>query len=228
MGGGAKAHGGQMDNNAKAKAKYNWNYALQLLDIFGAYPDRIAHTKEYVPFWQGHGVHPAKPAPLAIFDAKQRQQDMDARWAETTAFARGKKPIGEFLKSGRGDHATDIIESMWGGLGKPFYVNTRNRRAVTNMAEDAFLELRCDVDMSGPRPQPIGEMPRGPLGLTQVVLDTHELTAQAAATCDRDLLLRAFMTDPIVTNIEDAKAIIEESLARQRDILPRGWYGRQR
>jgi alpha-galactosidase len=38
------------------------------------------------------------------------------------------------------DHATDIIESMVGGLGKTFYVNVPNEGAVTNMNDDAFLE----------------------------------------------------------------------------------------
>ena len=52
--------------------------------------------------------------------------------------------------------ATDIIESMVGDLGKPFYINTPNRGAVTNMRDDAFLELLCDVDMSGPSPRPVG------------------------------------------------------------------------
>ena len=30
---------------------------------------------------------------------------------------------------------------MMGNLNKPFYINTTNRGAVTNMADDAFLEL---------------------------------------------------------------------------------------
>lgn len=216
----------QVDNNAHAKAKFNAAYSLELMDIFGAYPDRIAHTKEYVPYFQASGVSPVDPEPIAVFDAQQRARAMADRWSVTEDFAYGRKPIQEFLDSGKGDHATDIIESMWGGLGKPFYVNTANRGAVSNMADDAFLELRSDLDMRGPRPQPLGEMPRGLLGLEQQVLDTHELTAQAAVECDRDLLLRAMLTDPIVNNIGDARAIVDESLERQQDILPREWYAK--
>ena len=122
------------------------------------------------------------------------------------------------------DHATDIIENMWGNLGKPFYINTANNGAVTNMAPDAFLELRCDVDINGPRPQSLGPMPRGLLGLQQQVLDTHELTAEAAVACDRDILLRAMLTDPIINNCGDAEDIVDELLAQQRDILPSAWY----
>jgi len=214
----------QMDNNAHAKAKYNVSYSLQLMDMYGAFPNRIAHTKEYVPYFQGYGATPVDPEPINIFDAEERARIMAERWAETEDFAYGRKSVEEFIANGKGDHATDIIESMWGGLGKSFYINTANRSAVTNMADDAYLELRCDLDMNGPRPQPFGEMPRGLLGLQQQVLDTHELTAEAAVTYDRDTLLKAFMTDPIVNNYEDAKKIIEELLERERDILPSKWY----
>ncbi len=212
------------DNNAHAKARFNNVYSLQLMDIFGSYPDRIGHTKEYVPYFQSYGTAPVDPEPIMVFDAVERAQNMAVRWAETEQFARGGKSVDEFMSNGRSDHATDIIESMWGGLGKPFYVNTANRNAVTNMADDAFLELRCDLDLHGPRPQPVGKMPCGLLGLQQQVLDTHELTAQAAVTCDRDLLLRAMMTDPIVNNIADAEAIVKDLLEAECDILPDGWY----
>ena len=121
------------------------------------------------------------------------------------------------------DSATDIIESMWGGLGKKFYINSANRGAVANLPDDAFLELRCELDMQGPRPLPAGEMPRGLLGLTHQVLDTHELTVEAAVSCDRKLLLRALATDPIVNNLGDARNIMNELLEAERDHLPAGW-----
>jgi alpha-galactosidase len=194
------------------------------MDVFGAYPDRIGHTKEYVPFFQGYGVTPCDPPPLALFDADERARKMAERWSETRKFAYGRKPLAEFLATGRGDHATDIIESMWGGLGKPFYVSTANRGAIPNFADDAFLELRSHLDMHGPRPQAVGEMPLGVAGLSRLVLDTHELTAEAAVQCDRGLLLRALATDPIVNNLSDAKKIMEELLVIERDALPAGWF----
>ena len=220
----AQSGGLQSDNNATSKAKFNATYSLQLMDIFNAFPDRIGHTKEYVPFYQGHGQLPNQPTPLAIFDADERTRKMQAHYDLSVAYATGKKPIKEFIAEGRGDHATDIIEGMWGNLGKTFYVNTPNRGAVTNMANDAFLEARSHLDMNGPVPLPMGDMPRGLLGLEQQVLDTHELTAAAAATYDRGLLRQAMLVDPIMNNIEDADAVIKETLERQKDALPEGWY----
>jgi alpha-galactosidase len=108
---------------------------------------------------------------------------------------------------------------MWGNLGKQFYINSPNKNSVCNMAYDAFIELRCDIDMHGPRPQPFGKMPRGLLGLQQQVLDTHELTAEAAATQSKSLLRRAMLTDPICNNITDADACIADLLEAEGEAL---------
>ena len=210
--------------SAGSKERYNRDYALQLFDLYGAFPTAVSHTKEYVPFWQGYGVAPNRPEPIGLFDADGRAREMADAWRVTEQYADGKRTVKEFVAKTGDDHATDIIESMWGGLNKPFYINSANRGAVTNLAPDAFLELRCDLDMHGPRPQPFGEMPRGLLGLTQLVLDTHELTAQAAVKGDRALLRRAMLIDPICNNIGDADACIADLLEAEKDVLPACWY----
>lgn len=208
----------------KAKPRYNAHYALQLFDLYGAYPTAVSHTKEYVPFFQGYGIKPNWPEPIKIFEADVRAREMAEAWKVTENYAGGRLTVKKFLKNIGNDHATDIIESMWGGLNKQFYINSANRGAVRNLAADAFLELRCDLDMRGPRPQPFGEMPRGLLALTQQVLDTHELTALAAVTGDRAVLRRAMLTDPICNNIGDADACMEDLLKAERDVLPAYWF----
>lgn len=209
---------------SKAKPRFNHTYSLELFDLYGAYPTAVSHTKEYVPFFQGYGISPIRPEPIKLFEADVRAQEMADAWKQTQEYASGKIPVKRFLKEITGDHATDIIENMWGGLGKAFYINTFNSGAITNMPNDAFVELRCDIDMRGPRPQPFGQMPRGLLALQHQVLDTHELAAQAAVTCDRTILRRAMLTDPLCNNISDADACIKELLEAQRGVLPKEWY----
>ena len=210
--------------NPSSKARYNNAYALALWDVFGKYPTVTGHTKEYVPFFQGYGVAPVLPEPIALFDADERSRQMADAWAKTEQYAAGAISVEQFLKDTQVDHATDIIESMWGGLGKKFYVNTANRGAITNLPDDAFLESRSDLDMHGPRPMPIGAFPRGLLALQHQVLDTHELTAEAAVTGDRAILRRAMLTDPICNNIGDADNCIADLLEEEREALPDYWY----
>ncbi|MHC4713148.1 MAG: family 4 glycosyl hydrolase [Planctomycetota bacterium] len=212
----------------KSKPRYNKAYALALFDIYGAMPTAVSHTKEYVPFFQGNGVRAVRPEPIRLFDAATRGAEMKESWKTTREYASGARSVAAFLREVKDDHASDIIESMWGNMGRPFYINTANRGAVSNLPDDAFLEVRCDIDMNGPRPQPVGELPRGVLSLTHQVLDTHELTAGAAVTGDHRILRRAILTDPICNNIADADACIRDLLEAEREALPSLWFTRKR
>ncbi len=207
-----------------AKALHNNRIAFALYEAFGCVPVCVSHTKEYMPYWQGRGVLPDDIPPLSIWETEARYERHAEMWQQIDDFVDGAIPIGEYTTRLGPDHATDIIENMVGNLGHPFYVNTWNDGSVTNMADDAFLELLCDVDMDGPRPRPVGEMPRGLRGMQEVILDTHELTAEAVATCDPALLRRAMLTDPLVTSFADADAIVRELLEIERDALPDCWY----
>ena len=214
------------DNGADkgAKAIHNDAIAWQLYNIFGRIPTCVAHTKEYLRFYQGHGSLSEDIPPLSIWETEPRYARHDAMWRQVDEFISGATPIGEFMTTLGPDHATDIIENMVGELGQPFYINTYNRGAVNNMAADALLELLCDVDMEGPRPRPAGEMPRGLRGMTELVLDTHELTAEAIVKADYSLLRRALLTDPLSNSVADADAILRDLLAAERDALPDHWY----
>ena len=207
-----------------AKALFNNRIAYQLYEIFGYIPVCVAHTKEYVRFWQGKGKLDEDIPPLSIWETEDRYDRHAAMWEQVSSFVNGDTPIGTYKDVMGPDHATDIIENMVGGLGKPFYVNVPNNGSVSNMNNDAFLELLCDIDMNGPKPRPVGEMPRGVRGMQETILDTHELTAEAIVKGDYSLLRRAMMSDPLVTSIADADAILKELLDIERDILSELWY----
>jgi len=207
-----------------SKSRFNNSYALTLWDIFGCCPTNLGHTKEYVPYWQGKNVAPSKLPPLTVFDAPTRQLRHDAMWEEVDNYISGALAPHHFMANHSQDHATDVIACMWGKLGKPYTVSSPNRGAVTNMDDDAFLELLCDIDMNGPVPRPVGAFPVGIRALEQQVLETHELTVEAIVNCDRALLRRAMCLDPIVNVIEDADAMIDELLEAEKDALDPGWF----
>lgn len=208
-----------------AKAVHNSAIGHRLYEMFGKVPACVAHTKEYVRFWQGHGVTEERIPQLSLWETEERYERHREMWEQIDRFISGATPIADYMATFGPDHATDIIENMVAGLGKPFYINTQNRGAVPNMADDAFLELLCDVDMSGPRPRPVGEMPRGLRAMQEIVLDTHELTAEAIAFGDRDLLRRALLTDPLTNSIGDTEALIAELMEAERDAIPQHWFG---
>ena len=207
-----------------SKASFHDSSMLALYEAFGCIPTCTGHTKEYVRFWQGHGTTKETIPPLAIWNPDDRYPLHDAMWKQVDELVSGQTPIEKFDEWFGPDMATDIIETMVADLRKPFYINTANDGAVTNLPDDAFLELLCDVDIDGPRPRPVGPMPLGVRGMQQLVLDTHELTAEAVATRSHDLLRRAMLTDPLANAIGDSDAIIRELLDAERDALPPCWF----
>lgn len=206
-----------------AKSLFNESITYDLYKAYGKVPACTSHTKEYVRFWQGLGKTPEPIPPLSIWETGDRYERHADMWNEVDGYVLGTTPIETFVKRTGPDHATDIIEAMWGGLKKPFFINTANDGAVPNMPADAFMEMLCDVDMDGVAPRPVGEAPVGLRGLWQQVLDAHELTAQAAVTGDRDVLYRAFLSDPLVSSLADSRAMIGELLAAEKDVLPDYW-----
>ncbi len=206
-----------------SKGIFNWAIQHQLGEAFGSIPTVLGHTKEYVRFWQGHGMTKESIPPLQLFDSNEREKWTRDVWQRVDDYLSGAAPIGEFDTEFGPDPALDVVESMWGGLGKRFFINTTNRGAADNMAADAYLELYCDLDMDGPRPLPVGPVPRGIRGMMEVVLDTHELTAEAIYKEDRALLRRALLADPLTNSIGDTDALLDELIEAEKAALPAHW-----
>lgn len=207
-----------------AKAIYNDAITYELYNIFGYIPTCTAHTKEYVSFWQGLGKTEDAIPPLSIWETEERYKRHDEMWRQVDDYVSGHIPISQYMNAFGPDHATDIIESMVGNLGKRFFINTCNNGAVTNMNDNSFLELLSEVSMDGIKPLHVGEMPRGIRGMQELVLDTHELTAEAVVERSFTKLRRAMMTDPLVNSVHDADLIIKELLEQERDVIPGYWY----
>lgn len=207
--------------DAPAKGLYNQRISGRLGELFGALPVCTAHTKEYLPYFQGYGplVDQEVVPPLSIFEHESREAVTRDMWDSIARINRGEESIEGFFKSGASDHATDVIQAIWNNTGHTFYVNVPNHGAVANLPDDAVLELACRVDRQGPAPLPARPMPLGLRSLQHVILDTHELTVEAFFKKDRDLLIRALAVDPIVNSLAVAEAVTRDLYESQKDIL---------
>jgi alpha-galactosidase/6-phospho-beta-glucosidase family protein len=221
---------GEAENPAAAaKALFNKRISVRLAEVFGALPVCTAHTKEYLPYFQGFGPHAAAEVvpPLKLFEHEEREAITARMWADLRAYETGEKPIEEFFAQTTSDHATDLIQALATGSGRHLYVNVPNGGAVPNLPADALLELECVCDAAGVRPLPVGEMPLGLRALQLRILDTHELTVEAFVRRDRNLLVRALAVDPIVNSLAAAEAVIDDLYAAEREALE-DWVGERR
>jgi len=207
-----------------AKGRFNHFITAQLGDVFGALPTVVGHTKEYVPYYQGRTAMQEPIPPLSVFDCDERDEWTTGMWQEIDAYLEGKEPIEKFHQKYGSDHATDIINTMVTEDGRRYFINVPNRakdgaKPVSNLPEDAFLELECRLDRKGPDPVSVGPLPIGLRGQQQMVLDCHELTVEACVRKDRNLLLRALAMDPLVNSIATAEAVINALYEREVEAM---------
>ena len=69
-----------MDGDRSAKAIHNDAIGYQLYEIFGYVPVCVSHTKEYVRFYQGHGLLLDEIPPLLIWETDTRYARHAAMW----------------------------------------------------------------------------------------------------------------------------------------------------
>jgi len=121
---------------------------------------------------------------------------------------------------GHGDLAVRVISAMVNNLGETFVVNVRNCGAVSNLPEDAILELSASVDRYGAHPYAVGPLPKGVLGLQQSLVLSQQLAVDAAISGGRNDLLKAIVAHPLVHSVDKAERAMNELLRLQAEWLP--------
>lgn len=121
---------------------------------------------------------------------------------------------------GHGDLAVRVISSMVNDAGETFVINVKNQGAVSNLPEDAILELSGPVDRYGPHPFAVGSLPKSILGMQVSLILSQQLAVDAALSGSRNDLLRAILAHPLVHSVGAAEKAMDELLVLQAEWLP--------
>jgi alpha-galactosidase len=98
-----------------------------------------------------------------------------------------------------GEFAAPIMDSVVTGRSRVVYGNVRNGASVTNLAEDACVEVACATDGNGVRPVRYGSLPPACAALNNVQIAVQRLTVGAATTGDREMVHAAVALDPLTS-----------------------------
>ena len=132
----------------------------------------------------------------------------------------GTHPIDEY-KEGSGERAVATLMAIVKNSNSyELAINIPNEGYITNLPHNAIVEVPALVSAIGIRGVPVGDLPEpvGELCRRQVVV--AELAVKAAATGDRKAALYALLMDPMVTDIEQGKGILEGYLKGHGDLFP--------
>ena len=122
--------------------------------------------------------------------------------------------------SGHGDLAVRVHAAIATDADERFVVNVRNGGAVTNLPDDAVLELSATVGADGARPLPVGDLPEELVGFQADLVRSQRMAVAAALDGDREQLLKAIVAHPLVSSLHAARAAMDELLDRQAAWLP--------
>jgi alpha-galactosidase len=140
--------------------------------------------------------------------------------------------LTESITTGKGVEITPtqelaslIIHSIETGTPRVLHGNVRNGGVITNLPNDACVEVPCHVDRAGVQPTRVGELPPQLAALNRTYLNVSELTVRAALEGRREHVYHAAMLDPntaATLTLSQIHAMVDDYLAAYADLLPPG------
>lgn len=121
------------------------------------------------------------------------------------------------------EYAAYIINALQGGEIFGFNGNVPNTGLITNLPENACVEVPVYVDKVGLHPVHVGALPPQCVALNHVCVMTEEMTVEAAFTGDPRLVFHAIIHDPLtaaVLSLAEIKQMVNDMFRQNREYLP--------
>ena len=193
---------------------------VQIYRRFGYFPTESSeHFAEYVP-WFMRDEQEIERLRIPVDEYIRRSEENLDLYAEE----KRKLAAGEAFTIERSqEYAALIIHSIVTGTPRTVYGNVRNTGLITNLPQDACVEVPCLVDRAGLQPTFVGDLPPQCAALDRSFLNVVELTVRAALEGRRDHLLQAVLLDPNAgasLSLAEAEAMVDELIAAHGDLMP--------
>jgi alpha-galactosidase len=148
---------------------------------------------------------------------RQRRAD---RWTQAHAIVAGQRPVDE-LRSAISEGVPEIVEAItFNDNAYHHQLNLPNHGLIPNLPDDAIVEVPGLISGMGirglnmpPLPEGIAELCRRELALSSIAVD-------ACVQGDRQLALQALLLDPMINDIDTARAILHDFMTTFAEYLP--------
>ncbi|MEI6725185.1 MAG: alpha-glucosidase/alpha-galactosidase, partial [Actinomycetes bacterium] len=193
---------------------------VEIYKRFGYFPTESSeHFAEYVPWFMRDDAQ-IERLRIPVDEYIRRSEENIGFYEDEKRKLAAGEPF-EIERSG--EYASLIIHSMVTGQPRTVYGNVRNTGLITNLPQDACVEVPCLVDRAGLQPTFVGDLPAQCAALDRTFLNVVELTVRAALDGRRDHVHQAVLLDPNASatlSPERIEAMVEELLAAERDLIP--------
>lgn len=199
----------------------------EMFEIFGMMPTAgDSHMCEYLAY-----THDPMTKPWEKYDLKLQSWDGNrrrrtARWELARAIVDGREDLDTLTNLSRHQILEEPLpEIMEAILFDDNYYNHQlnipnNGGLIPNLPAGAIVEVPGNVSGFGVQGLGLPPLPEGIAELCRRELVRSDLVVEAAAKGDRELALQALLLDPMITDIDTARAILNDFLVEFDEYLP--------
>lgn len=198
----------------------------EFMKMFGYYvTESSSHGSEYVPYYHKRRYPELKEQyHLPTNGYKNWGNGKAEYWAEVNAMIHDNTLTHVRSR----EYASHILEAIETNVPYEINGNVQNTgHLITNLPEDACVEVPCLVDGNGIQPIRFGALPQQCAALNRTNINMQLLTIEAALTGKREHVYQAAMLDPHTCaelSIGDIVKMCDELLELNKPFLPASMY----
>lgn len=121
------------------------------------------------------------------------------------------------------EYAAYIINAYMGGEPFKFNGNVPNTKLITNLPDNACVEVPVYADRSGFNPIHVGALPPQCAALNNINIAVEEMAVEGCLSGDPTMIYHAIAYDPLtaaVLSLAEIRQMVNEMFAQNRDYLP--------
>ena len=154
-----------------------------------------------------------------------RKKDLKERLEKSSRLLKGEEEVE--LKP-TGEEGILLIKALCGLERVVSNVNIPNTALqIPNLPASAVVETNAVFERDAIRPVVAGKIPEKVRALMMPHVENHETTLKAALTCDKELVVQAFLNDPLVKGKKCTEAqvrdLVDDMIQGTLKYLPEGW-----
>jgi alpha-galactosidase len=188
----------------------------RMMDVFGLFcATGDGHAGEYVGF-------AAETLPLTGYDFNRYEQRGREQWDYIKHLSGLQDLTGVKASVHRtGERAIPIINAMMRDLNQhELSANIPNEGCISNLPDDAIVEVPASVNATGVHGIHVGELPFGLAAIMRREIEIQALVVQAGVHGDRNAALQALMLDPHIHSYAQATHLLDDLLKAHARYLP--------
>lgn len=186
---------------------------MEIFRFFGVMPvPGDCHLCEYLPYTHSMGRRTWERYEIQMYDFDWAERGREKMWREIEHILEGEVSLEkmEEVETERGEF---IIAGILKNLNSyEEAVNVPNRGYITNLPEEAIVEIPALLGNIGPMGIALGKLPEPVAELCRRQVLINELVVRAIVEENRSLALQAFALDPMIDDLDVAEKILDEYL----------------